>query len=93
MRRFLAERIPSKGLKHLINIADVMDNISREIYRSKKNALQEGSDAIQRQAEGEDIMSVLRMCNTQHSVYATHYLPTCSEGKHGCIGGRSTTRA
>ena len=77
MRRFLAERIPLKGLKNLISIADVMDNTSREIYRSKKNALQEGSDAIQRQVgEGKDIMSVLCMCNTQHSVYATHYMPS-----------------
>jgi len=61
MRRFLVERVPSKGVQNVVYTADVMDQTSQEIYRSKKQALQDGDEAVHRQiGEGKDIMSVLR---------------------------------
>jgi hypothetical protein len=60
-RRFLAQRIPWKSLRDLVDVVDVMDNSSQEIYRLKKKALQGESEAVQCQvAEGNDIMNILR---------------------------------
>ena len=61
MRRFLVERVPLKGVQNVVYTADVMDQTSQEIYRSKKQALQDGDEAVRCQiGEGKDIMSVLR---------------------------------
>jgi len=59
--RFLAQFIPSKALKDLISIADIVHNTSQEIMCSKKKAFQEGDEAVRLQvAKGRDITSVLR---------------------------------
>ena len=65
IRRFLAQRVPSKGLNNIIKSVDAMDSMSKKIYHSKKQALEGRDDAVLRQVgEGKDIMSVLR---TWHS--------------------------
>jgi len=62
IRRFLALRIPSKRVKNIVHITDILDRTSQDIYLSKKQAMQDGDDAVQHQVgEGRDIMSVLCM--------------------------------
>jgi len=59
--RFLAQFIPWKALKDIINTADIIHNTSQEIMCSKKKAFQEGDEAVRLQvAEDRDITSALR---------------------------------
>ena len=61
-RRFLVDHflVPFKNVMRLRDIADTMHNTSTEILESKKRALKEGDEALERQVgRGKDIMSIL----------------------------------
>ena len=58
-RKFL-DLLPRNALHELANISDVLHRRSIEIYESKKRALAEGDEAVEKQiGEGKDIMSIL----------------------------------
>ena len=60
-RRWLLDMFPHKGVQKLKSIVDVMHYRSVEIYRSKKEALEKGDEAVAQQiGEGRDLMSILR---------------------------------
>jgi hypothetical protein len=59
-RRFLIDLLPSKRVRKLKNIIDIMDNTSREVFERKKASLSEDGEVVSEQVhEGKDIMSVL----------------------------------
>ena len=61
-RRFIVEHLPFQAVQELRQIVDVMYATSVEILETKKRALEEGDEAVERQvARGKDIMSILRM--------------------------------
>ena len=52
--------LPSKPVRALVDIVDIMDHTSREILERKKEALQKGdAEVSQEVGEGKDIMSIL----------------------------------
>ena len=60
-RRWVLDMLPHKGVQKLKSIVDVMHYRSVEIYRSKKEALEKGDEAVAQQiGEGRDLMSILR---------------------------------
>lgn len=64
LRRWAVERFPSERLQKVVQIVDILDATSREVFESKKEALRIGDEAVKRQVgEGKDIMSVLRASN------------------------------
>ena len=59
-RRWVLDLLPHKGVQKLKSIVDVMHYRSVEIYRSKKEALEKGDEAVSQQiGEGRDLMSIL----------------------------------
>ena len=65
LRRWILDRIPSTRVQELKGIVDTMDRQSREIFNSKKAALEKGDEAVSHQiGEGKDILSVMseRLC-------------------------------
>jgi hypothetical protein len=62
-RRFMVDLMPFKNVRELRDIVDVLDSTAIEILEAKQLALREGDEAVARQVgQGNDIMSVLRMC-------------------------------
>ena len=57
-RRKIVQMIPSKLVKAIRDIVDVMDEHAQSIYYTKKRAVEEGDESIV--GGGKDIMSVLR---------------------------------
>jgi hypothetical protein len=52
--------LPSPTLHELRDMADLMHATSVEIYKSKKQALEEGGNAMEQQiGQGKDVISVL----------------------------------
>ncbi len=48
-------------MQELREIVDIMHATSVEIFETKKQALEEGNEAVERQvAKGKDVMSILR---------------------------------
>ncbi|KIJ60898.1 hypothetical protein HYDPIDRAFT_138406 [Hydnomerulius pinastri MD-312] len=63
-RRFIARITPWKALHELIDIVEVMDKTSNEVFDAKKKALAKGDEAVLQQVgRGKDIMSVLLKAN------------------------------
>lgn len=59
-RRTIVNWIPWKALHDLRDLTDVMHNVCVGIYESKKKALLEGDEAVERQmGRGKDILSIL----------------------------------
>ena len=62
-RRWVLDMLPHKGVQKLKSIVDVMHERSVEIYKLKKQALDQGDEAVAHQVgEGKDIMSILCTC-------------------------------
>lgn len=62
MRRLMAKLVPWKAIHELRIATGTLHDISVEIFRSKRKALAEGDEAVQRQVgQGKDILSILRM--------------------------------
>lgn len=62
-RRAIAEAIPEKTIRQLVNIVNIMDTTANEVFEIKKTALNKGDEAMLAQiGEGKDIMSILCMC-------------------------------
>lgn len=60
-RRWLAERWPNPQVKKALHVIDILEETSRQIYRDKRTALQNGDTKVTHQVrEGKDIMSRLR---------------------------------
>jgi hypothetical protein len=58
--RFLVDIVPWGSLQKLRDMIDIMHDTSVEIFEAKKKALQEGDEAVLKQAGGgKDIMSIL----------------------------------
>lgn len=67
-RGFLVRLLPSKNIRQLCNIIDVMHNTSVEILESKRRALEEGSEIMEKQiGGGKDIISILIKANMEAS--------------------------
>ncbi|KAI0698621.1 cytochrome P450 [Cytidiella melzeri] len=65
-RRFVARLIPSKDVQKFREHLDVMQTSARQIYNSKKAALEQGDKAVVHQiGEGKDILSILMKANLQ----------------------------
>lgn len=63
-RRFLVDLLPFENVRRLRDCVDVMYNTSVEILKDKKRAISESNEAVANQiGQGQDIMSVLCMCN------------------------------
>jgi len=59
-RRFIMDLLPWKTLHQLRDITDIMHDISVEIVKSKKRALEDGEEAMAGQiGKGKDILSIL----------------------------------
>lgn len=59
-RRFLINISPSRDLRKVKDIVDIMANTSNGIYREKLDALRHGDKAVIEQVgEGKDVMSIL----------------------------------
>ena len=62
-RRFLANHVPNRNFQLLKSLVDTLDDSSKQILRSKKEALLRGDEAVKQQVgQGKDIMSILRGC-------------------------------
>ena len=60
MRRFIVDLLPWKNLHDVRDIIDTIHNTSLEIFESKKRALLDGDEAVERQVgQGKDILSIL----------------------------------
>ena len=60
MRRFIVDLLPWKSLHDVRDIVDTIYNTSLDIFESKKRALLDGDEAVERQVgEGKDILSIL----------------------------------
>jgi len=60
MRRWVVDALPWKNLHHVRDMSDYMWKISKEIYETKKKAIAEGDEALERQVgKGKDLMSIL----------------------------------
>ncbi|TFK40020.1 cytochrome P450 [Crucibulum laeve] len=59
-QRWVIDMLPWKTIHELRDIVDLIHNTSLEIFKSKKRALEEGDEVLQKQvAQGKDIMSIL----------------------------------
>ncbi|PCH40523.1 cytochrome P450 [Wolfiporia cocos MD-104 SS10] len=59
-RRAVVKMWPSKLVQDAVNIIDTMDMASKEVYESKKAAIQAGDEVLlKRIGQGKDIMSIL----------------------------------
>ena len=59
-RRFLIDISPSRDLKKVKDIVDIMAETSNGIYREKLEALKQGDKAVIEQVgQGKDVMSIL----------------------------------
>ena len=59
-RRFIIDLIPWKTLHQIRDISDIIHNTAVEIINSKKRALEDGDEAVERQiGQGKDILSIL----------------------------------
>jgi hypothetical protein len=68
-RRFLVDLLPSKRIRRLRDISDVMHETSINILESKNRALHEGDEAVVKQVgSGRDIISILSMWNSVYSL-------------------------
>jgi len=62
-RRFILNLIPWKPLHDIRDITDVLHSTAVEIIDSKKRALKDGDEAVERQiGQGKDILSILSRC-------------------------------
>lgn len=58
--RFIMDMLPYKALHNFRDTIDIMDQISREIYAQKKQALADGDEALNTKiGEGKDVLSIL----------------------------------
>ncbi|OJT12108.1 Docosahexaenoic acid omega-hydroxylase CYP4F3 [Trametes pubescens] len=68
-RRGIAERIPVRALREMIQIVDTLRTRSAAIFAEKKRALLAGNEALKEQVgEGKDLMSILLKANMEASV-------------------------
>lgn len=66
IKRRVVEMIPSRRLKKMTEIVDVMDSTSTQVYREKLRALDAGDEAtVQQIGEGRDIISILIKANRE----------------------------
>lgn len=60
LRRLAVELTPFKSVQRLKSIIDVMDTTSTQILHRKKDALEQGDEAILKQVgQGNDLLSIL----------------------------------
>lgn len=60
-RRFILELLPSRTVQSAREMIDLMDKTSHEVLRAKREAMQQGDEAVLQQiGSGKDIMSILR---------------------------------
>ncbi|KAF9557442.1 cytochrome P450 [Agrocybe pediades] len=63
-RRWIVDHFPSKGVKKMRDIVDVLHETSVEIYESKLTAIKKGDEALAAQiGKGKDIISILLKAN------------------------------
>ncbi|KAK7676944.1 hypothetical protein QCA50_020062 [Cerrena zonata] len=68
LRRWLLERVPSKRVQRLKDIADILDENAKGVLSEKRAALKAGDTAIQEDvSSGKDIMSILLRDNSAAS--------------------------
>ncbi|KAI0078667.1 cytochrome P450 [Panus rudis PR-1116 ss-1] len=68
VQRWLADNAPSRSIRKLKHIVDVLDVNTKKILRKKKEALAAGDEAVVEQvAQGKDIMSILLRANMEAS--------------------------
>ncbi|OBZ73462.1 Ubiquitin carboxyl-terminal hydrolase isozyme L5 [Grifola frondosa] len=68
-RRRVVELIPYKPYQRVLEIVDIMDTRSKEVFYAKKAAMKKGDEAVLAQfGEGKDIMSRLLQANMAASV-------------------------
>jgi hypothetical protein len=59
-RRFVIDLLPSKRVRKMKNIVDIMDKTSKSVLERKKASLSQDDDVVSEQIhEAKDIMSVL----------------------------------
>jgi len=86
-RRFILDLIPWKTLHQLRDISDIIYDTSVEIINSKKRALEDGDEAVERQiGQGKDILSILSR-GFSFLNYTRTSLLAISASKYGCFGG------
>ena len=60
LRRRLVRLVPSKDVQKLVDLAYSIEDQSKDILRKKRQALEEGDEAVHAQiGRGKDIMSIL----------------------------------
>lgn len=60
-------------------IVSTMDEHSRQIFNSKKAALERGDESVVQQlGEGRDIMSILSQCRAYPDSHTTYLIPHTS---------------
>ncbi|KII90987.1 hypothetical protein PLICRDRAFT_52656 [Plicaturopsis crispa FD-325 SS-3] len=65
-RRFLVNLIPSKDVRQVRDMVDVIEKSSVDIFEGKKRALAEGKESVLQQVgQGRDIMSILLKANME----------------------------
>lgn len=58
--RWLAVHAPSRRVKKMVEVVDVMDNTSNEVFNARKQAIEKGEEAMSQQVgQGKDILSIL----------------------------------
>ena len=63
--KFMGRALPSAKLNHLMDIAETLNSMSRDIHETKKGLLELGDDATVKQVgDGKDIISILSAYNT-----------------------------
>lgn len=63
-RRWVVDNFPSKNVRQMKEIVDVIERTTKEVYYAKKTALVGGDKQLAMEvAEGNDIMTVLRTCH------------------------------
>ncbi|PCH40528.1 cytochrome P450 [Wolfiporia cocos MD-104 SS10] len=67
-RRAVVKMWPSKRVQDAVHTVDTMDMASKEVYESKKAAIQVGDEVLlKRIGQGKDIMSILMKANMEAS--------------------------
>ena len=57
---FVVRLLPWKNLREIVDLVDIMHNTSVDIIKTRKTALEEGIEAMDRQVgRGKDIISIL----------------------------------
>ena len=60
LRRWILDRVPIKAVRRLKEITDIAYKNTKQLFYSKKTALQAGDDALKEQvANGKDLISIL----------------------------------